>query len=55
MQRRNSIIGDNYRWPHVVPYVLDDSLGTVFAMSVCLVDCNVKYRLINILWHPFIL
>uniref|UniRef100_A0A8C9UEX0 Meprin A subunit n=1 Tax=Serinus canaria TaxID=9135 RepID=A0A8C9UEX0_SERCA len=23
---RNSIIGDNYRWPHVVPYVLEDSL-----------------------------
>uniref|UniRef100_A0A8C0I9C5 Meprin A subunit n=1 Tax=Bubo bubo TaxID=30461 RepID=A0A8C0I9C5_BUBBB len=26
MQKRNSIIGDNYRWPHVIPYVLDDSL-----------------------------
>ncbi|XP_019469564.1 meprin A subunit beta [Meleagris gallopavo] len=26
MQERNSIIGDEYRWPHVVPYVLDDSL-----------------------------
>ncbi|NXA11596.1 MEP1B protein, partial [Sapayoa aenigma] len=26
MQERNSIIGDNYRWPHVVPYVLEDSL-----------------------------
>ncbi|NXJ98539.1 MEP1B protein, partial [Corythaixoides concolor] len=26
MQERNSIIGDNYRWPHIVPYVLDDSL-----------------------------
>ncbi|XP_032037019.1 meprin A subunit beta [Aythya fuligula] len=26
MQERNSIIGDNYRWPHVIPYVLDDSL-----------------------------
>uniref|UniRef100_A0A8C6J991 Uncharacterized protein n=1 Tax=Melopsittacus undulatus TaxID=13146 RepID=A0A8C6J991_MELUD len=26
MQARNSIIGDNYRWPHVIPYVLDDSL-----------------------------
>ncbi|KFV11911.1 Meprin A subunit beta, partial [Tauraco erythrolophus] len=25
-RERNSIIGDNYRWPHVVPYVLDDSL-----------------------------
>ncbi|XP_053799575.1 meprin A subunit beta isoform X3 [Vidua chalybeata] len=23
---RNSIIGDNYRWPHVIPYVLEDSL-----------------------------
>ncbi|XP_035174276.1 meprin A subunit beta [Oxyura jamaicensis] len=23
---RNSIIGDNYRWPHIIPYVLDDSL-----------------------------
>ncbi|KAM9387415.1 meprin A subunit beta [Phaethornis superciliosus] len=23
---RNSIVGDNYRWPHVIPYVLDDSL-----------------------------
>uniref|UniRef100_A0A8B9MYR2 Meprin A subunit n=1 Tax=Accipiter nisus TaxID=211598 RepID=A0A8B9MYR2_9AVES len=23
---RNSIIGDNYRWPHTIPYVLDDSL-----------------------------
>ncbi|NXF45662.1 MEP1B protein, partial [Oceanites oceanicus] len=26
MQERNSIIGDNYRWPRVIPYVLDDSL-----------------------------
>ncbi|XP_009707751.1 PREDICTED: meprin A subunit beta, partial [Cariama cristata] len=26
MQERNSIIGDNYRWPQVIPYVLDDSL-----------------------------
>ncbi|NWU26806.1 MEP1B protein, partial [Dyaphorophyia castanea] len=24
--QRNSIIGDNYRWPHVIPYVLEDSL-----------------------------
>ncbi|NP_037315.1 meprin A subunit beta precursor [Rattus norvegicus] len=23
---RNSIIGDNYRWPHTIPYVLEDSL-----------------------------
>ncbi|NXA19593.1 MEP1B protein, partial [Ibidorhyncha struthersii] len=26
IQERNSIIGDSYRWPHVIPYVLDDSL-----------------------------
>ncbi|NWY57392.1 MEP1B protein, partial [Chionis minor] len=26
VQERNSIIGDNYLWPHVIPYVLDDSL-----------------------------
>ncbi|NWZ74803.1 MEP1B protein, partial [Poecile atricapillus] len=26
MQERNSIIGDNYRWPHVIPYVLEDTL-----------------------------
>ncbi|NXJ61072.1 MEP1B protein, partial [Rostratula benghalensis] len=26
MQERNSIIGDNYRWPHVIPYVLENSL-----------------------------
>ncbi|XP_059325705.1 meprin A subunit beta [Ammospiza nelsoni] len=26
IQDRNSIIGDNYRWPHVVPYVLENSL-----------------------------
>ncbi|NWX54480.1 MEP1B protein, partial [Promerops cafer] len=26
IQERNSIIGDNYRWPHVIPYVLEDSL-----------------------------
>ncbi|PKU44800.1 hypothetical protein llap_4907 [Limosa lapponica baueri] len=25
-RERNSIIGDNYRWPHVIPYVLEDSL-----------------------------
>lgn len=37
MQERNSIIGDEYRWPHVVPYVLDDSLGTVFVLvNVCM-------------------
>ncbi|KFP79082.1 Meprin A subunit beta, partial [Acanthisitta chloris] len=23
---RNSIIGDKYRWPHVIPYVLEDTL-----------------------------
>ncbi|XP_032323019.1 meprin A subunit beta [Camelus ferus] len=27
VQERNSIIGENYRWPHTIPYVLDDSLG----------------------------
>ncbi|NXL70884.1 MEP1B protein, partial [Leptocoma aspasia] len=26
IQERNSIIGDNYRWPHVIPYILEDSL-----------------------------
>ncbi|NXR74179.1 MEP1B protein, partial [Pycnonotus jocosus] len=26
LEERNSIIGDNYRWPHVIPYVLEDSL-----------------------------
>ncbi|XP_039768470.1 meprin A subunit beta [Ornithorhynchus anatinus] len=25
-QDRNSIIGDRYRWPHIIPYVLEDSL-----------------------------
>ncbi|XP_012302697.1 meprin A subunit beta isoform X1 [Aotus nancymaae] len=25
-QVRNSIIGENYRWPHTIPYVLEDSL-----------------------------
>ncbi|XP_007645343.1 meprin A subunit beta [Cricetulus griseus] len=25
-QGKNSIIGDNYRWPHTIPYVLEDSL-----------------------------
>ncbi|XP_017729576.1 PREDICTED: meprin A subunit beta isoform X5 [Rhinopithecus bieti] len=25
-QIRNSIIGENYRWPHTIPYVLEDSL-----------------------------
>ncbi|NWX19059.1 MEP1B protein, partial [Aegotheles bennettii] len=25
-QERNSIIGDNYRWPHIIPYVLENSL-----------------------------
>ncbi|XP_045706122.1 meprin A subunit beta [Phyllostomus hastatus] len=26
VQGRNSIIGENYRWPHTIPYVLEDSL-----------------------------
>uniref|UniRef100_A0A8C4JC01 Metalloendopeptidase n=1 Tax=Dromaius novaehollandiae TaxID=8790 RepID=A0A8C4JC01_DRONO len=26
LQGRNSIIGDNYRWPYTIPYVLEDSL-----------------------------
>ncbi|PNJ80923.1 MEP1B isoform 3, partial [Pongo abelii] len=25
-QIRNSIIGEKYRWPHTIPYVLEDSL-----------------------------
>ncbi|XP_060098957.1 meprin A subunit beta [Heteronotia binoei] len=25
-EKRNSIIGDEYRWPHTIPYVLEDSL-----------------------------
>ncbi|XP_075389355.1 meprin A subunit beta [Tenrec ecaudatus] len=25
-QERNSIIGEKYRWPHTIPYVLEDSL-----------------------------
>nr|XP_005903416.1 PREDICTED: meprin A subunit beta [Bos mutus] len=26
IQERNAIIGERYRWPHTIPYVLDDSL-----------------------------
>ncbi|XP_029417342.1 meprin A subunit beta [Nannospalax galili] len=26
VQERNSIIGEEYRWPHTIPYVLEDSL-----------------------------
>uniref|UniRef100_F7BDF7 Meprin A subunit n=1 Tax=Monodelphis domestica TaxID=13616 RepID=F7BDF7_MONDO len=26
ISHRNSIIGDEYRWPHTIPYVLEDSL-----------------------------
>ncbi|KAM9056273.1 meprin A subunit beta [Megaptera novaeangliae] len=26
VQERNSITGERYRWPHTIPYVLDDSL-----------------------------
>ncbi|XP_006899629.1 PREDICTED: meprin A subunit beta [Elephantulus edwardii] len=35
-QERNSIIGDNYRWPHTIPYVLEDSL-----------DMNAKGEILN--------
>ncbi|KAM9676770.1 meprin A subunit beta isoform 1-T1 [Dama dama] len=26
IQERNAIVGERYRWPHTIPYVLDDSL-----------------------------
>ncbi|XP_057555844.1 meprin A subunit beta [Hippopotamus amphibius kiboko] len=26
VQERNSIVGERYRWPHTIPYVLEDSL-----------------------------
>ncbi|XP_071458696.1 meprin A subunit beta [Marmota flaviventris] len=42
-QDRNSIIGDTYRWPHVIPYVLEDSLG-VNAKAVILQAFD-RYRL----------
>ncbi|XP_025928617.1 meprin A subunit beta [Apteryx rowi] len=34
MQERNSIIGDQYRWPHTIPYVLEDSLEPVLTSNL---------------------
>ncbi|XP_073928214.1 meprin A subunit beta [Castor canadensis] len=42
-QDRNSIIGDNYRWPHTIPYVLDDTLE-MNAKGVIL-EAFERYRL----------
>ncbi|XP_036892816.1 meprin A subunit beta [Sturnira hondurensis] len=43
VQDRNSIIGENYRWPHTIPYVLDDSLE-INAKGVILNSFE-RYRL----------
>ncbi|XP_037009675.2 meprin A subunit beta [Artibeus jamaicensis] len=40
---RNSIIGENYRWPHTIPYVLEDSLE-INAKGVIL-NAFERYRL----------
>ncbi|XP_044538781.1 meprin A subunit beta [Gracilinanus agilis] len=40
---RNSIIGDEYRWPHIIPYVLEDSLE-INAKGVIL-NAFERYRL----------
>ncbi|XP_053427816.1 meprin A subunit beta [Nycticebus coucang] len=42
-QVRNSIIGENYRWPHTIPYVLEDSLE-INAKGVIL-NAFERYRL----------
>ncbi|KAM7320015.1 hypothetical protein ACRRTK_020458 [Alexandromys fortis] len=42
-QGKNSIIGDIYRWPHTIPYVLDDSLD-MNAKGVIL-NAFERYRL----------
>ncbi|XP_023365937.1 meprin A subunit beta [Otolemur garnettii] len=43
VQVRNSIIGENYRWPHTIPYVLEDSLE-INAKGVIL-NAFERYRL----------
>ncbi|XP_074056811.1 meprin A subunit beta-like isoform X2 [Macrotis lagotis] len=40
---RNSIIGDQFRWPHIIPYVLEDSLE-INAKGVIL-NAFERYRL----------
>lgn len=42
-QNRNTIIGEKYRWPTTIPYLLDDSLGTtpIYHLSVAVVDVHV--------------
>ncbi|XP_051019519.1 meprin A subunit beta [Acomys russatus] len=42
-QGKNSIIGDDYRWPHTIPYVLEDSLD-MNAKGVIL-NAFERYRL----------
>ncbi|XP_072460587.1 meprin A subunit beta-like [Notamacropus eugenii] len=42
-RERNSIIGDQYRWPHIIPYVLEDSLE-INAKGVIL-NAFERYRL----------
>ncbi|XP_047647635.1 meprin A subunit beta [Phacochoerus africanus] len=43
VQERNSIVGERYRWPHTIPYVLDDSLE-MNARGVIL-EAFERYRL----------
>uniref|UniRef100_A0A4X1VLS0 Meprin A subunit n=1 Tax=Sus scrofa TaxID=9823 RepID=A0A4X1VLS0_PIG len=43
VQERNSIVGEGYRWPHTIPYVLDDSLE-MNARGVIL-EAFERYRL----------
>uniref|UniRef100_A0A4X2K581 Meprin A subunit n=1 Tax=Vombatus ursinus TaxID=29139 RepID=A0A4X2K581_VOMUR len=42
-RERNSIVGDEYRWPHIIPYVLEDSLE-INAKGVIL-NAFERYRL----------
>lgn len=48
---RNSIIGDQYRWPHTIPYVLDDSLGMIWLKAFSVDTTFVRAKL-HIMW-PF--
>nr|XP_020137816.1 meprin A subunit beta isoform X3 [Microcebus murinus] len=43
-QERNSIIGEKYRWPHTIPYVLEDSWVKMNAKGVIL-NAFERYRL----------
>lgn len=51
-QSRNSIIGDEYRWPKTIPYYMEDDLGKT-ALNIVL--CITYFILTHIIYFQYLI